>query len=287
MMGVLKKLLFVVVILVVVLVLGKNLIAKAAIQGGVKAMTGLDLRVAKMDVGLLRSAVGIYGLQVKNPPGFTDPVMVDLPEIFVDYDLPGFFGGRVHLEEVRLNLKEFMVVKNKDGSVNLNSLEVVQQSKTPAKGEPAQEAGGPGSALTIDHLHLKVGRVIYKDYTKGETPQVQEFALNLDEHYRDITNPQVLAGLIVSRALMNTSVARLTGIDVTAVQAQFGSQVQRATGAVSGAVDATKGAQAQAAKQLESATKDVKEAGKDALEGASHTVQQTTDSLKKMLPLGQ
>jgi uncharacterized protein involved in outer membrane biogenesis len=229
-------------------------------------MTGLNLTIRSMSVGVLKSAVGINGLRLHNPSGFPDPVMVDLPEMYVDYDLGAFVGGKVHLEEVRLNLKEFIVVKDAQGRVNLDALKVVQESKGAPAEKPQPAAHAP--QMQIDVLQLKVGKVIFKDYSKGGEPSVQEFPLNLDERYEHITNPQMLAGLIVSRALMNTTVAKLTGVDLTAVQAQVGEQMKQATELVAGTA------------------KDAADVGKAAFGTAKDSVQKTADTLKKALPFG-
>ena len=89
-----KKLgIVVIVILAVLLILvsAKNIIAKKAISAGVKNMTGLDLTIGSMNVGLFKSVIDIKQLQLNNPKGFNDKVMVDMPEIYADYDLGAFF----------------------------------------------------------------------------------------------------------------------------------------------------------------------------------------------------
>ena len=113
-----KKILIVVVILLVAtaaVFAAKNVIAQIAVSQGVKAITGLRLDIGSMNVGILKTLLGIKDLKLFNPRGFQDKIMVDMPEIYVDYDLGAFLKGKVHLEEVRLNLKELTVVKNEKG----------------------------------------------------------------------------------------------------------------------------------------------------------------------------
>lgn len=283
---------------IIVVSLGKGIVAKAAVTGGVKAMTGLDLRIHAMDVGLLRTAVGIRGMTLRNPAGFPDPIMLDLPEIFVDYDLFSLFSKRVHLEEVRLTLKEFVVVKNAEGQVNLDALKMVQESKGAT---PASRGGAGPAQLHIDRLRLKVGTVVYKDYAAGGEPRIQAFPVNLDEEYRNITNPQALAALVVSRALMNTTVAKLAGVDLTAIQGQVGAQIEKVTAAATAAASAAAkqahaasaqvtGAAAQAASGAQAAAAGAAKVGKEALGtatgAAAGAVKGTAVTLKKILPFG-
>ena len=83
--------------------------------------------------------------------------------------------------------------------------------------------------IQIDELHVKVGRVIYKDYTQGSTPVVKEFSVNIDERLRNITSPQAVASAIVMRALAKTTVAQLAKIDVASLRSVAEQGIQEAT----------------------------------------------------------
>jgi len=210
-----KKLLVVLVILVVVvagLSFGKNMIAKIAVERGVEMITGLQLRMAGLNIGILKTLVNIDGLVLYNPKGFEDRVMVDMPNIYVDYDLPAILKGKVHLYNMKINLREFIVVKNKDGKLNIDSLKVVQAQKEGKK--PQEKDKGKAPQMQIDNLELKIGKVIYKDYSAGGKPSVREFNVNINEKYTNIKDPYSLVSIIVVRALMNTAIASLTNFDL-------------------------------------------------------------------------
>jgi hypothetical protein len=273
-----KKLIPLLVILAaVVIVLGvaKNVIAKAAIESGVRLMTGLTLSVNHMDVSLLHSAVGIRGLTLHNPAGFPDPVMADLPEIYVDYDLGAFLGGAVHLETVRLNLREFTVVRDRSSALNLDALNVVQESKAAKTGKTAAAKRPVAPQIRIDALELRIGKVVYKDYTGGGAPRVQEFVVNVHERYEHITNPYVLGGIVVSRALMKTTIAQLANFDLGGLQSLAHGQLQHAQRLVGDAVTAAQHLPAQAVKQLTDPA---------ALAGTAKSTAEGV--LKKLLPPG-
>ncbi len=197
------------------LLIARGLIANIAVKQGVKAATGLSVDMGGVDIGLLGTNIGVRNVKVFNPPGFPDKVMVQLPELFVDYDLSALAKGKVHLEMVRVNLAELTVVKNAEGKVNVNSLRPVQEQQA-AKEKKAAPAKQP--QIQIDELHLKVGRVVYKDYTQGATPVVKEFNVNIDERLQNITSPQAVASAIVMRALARTTVAQLAKIDVNSLR---------------------------------------------------------------------
>lgn len=257
--------------LLVAVFFGKNLIVKTSVKAGVKAMTGLKLNIKSMNVGILNSLIGMNGVQLFNPPGFVDELMVDLPEVYIDYDLGAFIKRKVHLEEVRLNLKEFSVIKNEKGELNLDSLRVV-------KGEKEEKVEGEKEKtkmpeLQIDVLELKIGKVVYKDYSKGTPPKSKEFNVNIDERYENITDPRAFISLIIVKALKNTTIARLTNFNLGALQENVAGKLKETTRKVMETAD----------KVIETGKDDV---GKKVKEAAKETIEKTTDTLKKFLPFG-
>ncbi len=273
-----RKLFIIVSIIFVLLVavfFGKNLIVKTSVKAGVKAMTGLKLNIKSMNVGILNSLIGINGLQLFNPPGFVDELMVDLPEIYVDYDLGAFIKGKIHLEEVRLNLKEFSVIKNEKGELNLDSLRIVEEKKDEkVEGEEKKEKEKTKMPeLQIDVLELKIGKVVYKDYSKGTPPKSKEFNVNIDERYENITNPRAFISLIIVKALKNTTIARLTNFNLGALQENVTGKLKETTQKVMETAD----------KVIGTGKDDV---GKKVKEAAKETIEKTTDTLKKFLPFG-
>ena len=254
----------------------KNVIAQAAVIGGVRAFTGLRVDVAGLDIGLLHTHVGIKGLRVHNPAGFSDAVMVNLPEAYVDYRLGDLLKGKTHLEEVRINLKELVVERNKQGQVNLSSVAAVQQAQGQAPVQPA-DAKKPQPPLQIDVLQLQIGKVVYKDYGVGPEPKVQEFPVNINERYQDIHDPRVLASLIIVKALSKTTIARLANFDVAGLKGMAGDTLKRATdlaaGALGNAADLGKDVQARALQTAD-----------EAAHKATQAAQQATQAFKQFLP---
>jgi hypothetical protein len=169
--------------------------------------------------------------------------------IYVHYDLGSWAKDLIHLHEAKIHLKEFTVVKNDRGQLNIDALKSIQKTKdekeTP-QAEPAQKAKMPN--MRIDRLELNIGKVIYKDYSKAGGPLIREFNINLREKYSDITDPARLVNLIVLRALMNTAVAQLADFDLNFLKESLNSvlgNVEKLTTtlprkAVTGALDLLK-----------------------------------------------
>lgn len=266
-----KKILIGFIAVVAVLFMAKGVIAKVALSAGVKKAVGVRLEIDSLAVGVFRSRVHAQGIRLHNPSGFPDPVMADLPELYVDYNLPAFLQGKTHLRELRVHLREFLVVKDAQGRLNLDSLKPVKEAKEKKEQKKEPEPAKPGSFL-IDDLNLKVEKVVYKDYSGGGAPTVQEFAVNLNERHRNVTDPSALGALIVSRALLHTTIASLANFDLRSLD-DYGKSLLKFSGStltnIGGKAVGT---------ATDTAGKAVDTAGK-AVEGA-------VDSLNKLLPFG-
>jgi len=228
------SILVVVLVVIVVLAFVKDLIIKTSVEKGVEVVTGLKLNIGSLRVGIFKPVVDIKNLRLLNPAGFPERTMVDMPGIYVNYDLSSIMRGKIHLPEVRLALKEFIVVKDSKGALNLDALRTVQAQKEGKS--PAQKAPAKAPDIKIDLLKLSIGKVIYKDYSKGGTPDVKEFNVNLNETYTNVDNPYTLASLIVVKALMNTSVASLANFDLKGLQGTVGDTLAGAQKTAAAAV---------------------------------------------------
>lgn len=226
----LKRWLGTALVALTILFLGRNLIAPIVVSVGVEAVMGLPLRIKSFRVGVFKTAIEGRGLLLMNPAGFSDRVMMDLPQIDVDYDGAAFFKGKIHLRRLRLDLKEFQVIRNEQGQLNLDSLKPLQKAKI----EKAREAPAPkkssSPSFQIDGLELKIGKVVFRDYSVGTPPRITEFNVGVDERYRNVQDPSVLAGLIVTRALVKTTIANLTHLDLSSLQGWVTGALYRSTG---------------------------------------------------------
>jgi hypothetical protein len=231
----------------------KDITIKMAVEKGTELVTGLRLKMGGLRVGIIRQVVSIKDLKIFNPEGYKDKVMLDMPEIY--------------LNEVRINMKEFTVVKNAKGELNLDSLKVVKSQK---EGSSAVKEEKDGTLkMHIGKLYLKVGKVYYKDYSKGGEPTVTEYNLNLDEKYTDIDDPYSLVSLIVVKSLNGTSIGRLANFDVKGLSGTIGDTLSTATSGATKTVSKAKAAAEEAAK------------------GASETVKNASETIKNMLPFGK
>lgn len=251
----------------VLLFLAKGWIAKGLIENSARLATGLTLRMRRLDLSLARTTVGATDLALHNPSGFPDPVMVRLPEIFVDYNLGEVLAGKVHLTDVRFHLAEFAVVRNAKGELNVNALRPVQaqRRREPRKAPRPSRAKAPPK-VEIDRFSLRIDRVVFKDYARGGTPVVKVFPIHLNERFTNLHDVNQIVLLVVARVMMSTPVAALTNFDAAAVKA-----------GVSDALASSKRIAAEAAAQASVALRASAADAEDALEDASRSLETGAD----------
>lgn len=204
-----------IIILIVLLIVFRNPVIKAAVSLAVKNQTGAGLDIGNLDVNLGGTYIKIEDLKLHQPSGFPGEDMVHLPLALVDYNLGDILKGNLHLENINIHLKELVVVRNAQGKLNLDSFKVVQEGKQGEKVSPQQKPGEVAKPLEmrIDVMELQLEKVIYKDYTVGEKPLIQEFNIGIHEKYQNVDNLQSVIGIIVAKALRNSTLARLTNIN--------------------------------------------------------------------------
>jgi hypothetical protein len=229
----------VVVLVFFVLVLARNVIIKTTVESGVSLVTGLHLSIKKINVGIMKTALKIDGLKIYNPKGYEEKIMLDMPVVYVDYALKDILKGKMHLTYVIINLREFNVVKNKNGEVNLNSLKVIQEGQK-KETKPAVKKTGKAPEFQLDNLELKVGKITFKDYSKGAEPSVNSFEFNLDEKHQNIKHPELIIALIVQKAFLKASIAKISGFDLGDVEGTVSGVVGDFGGLATDTLDATK-----------------------------------------------
>ncbi|MCB9799991.1 MAG: hypothetical protein H6757_04455 [Candidatus Omnitrophica bacterium] len=246
------------VVLLGVIIGAKNILAKAAMENGVKLVTGFPLSIEKLDINLMGTFIKVQNLHLINPDEFEERTFVNLPEFFIDYDFPAIVKGDIHLNEIRLNLEEVIVVRNQNGELNLDRLKALGQKKEGEGEKPKTEEGPKGEApkIRIDAAELKIGKVVFKDYS-GAKPTTKNFNINLNERLEDIKSADQLVRIIVVKALASTSIAQLTNFDLNGLQSSVAGALNSS---VKLADDMTKAAMAKTGQVLDSAPGALKDA---------------------------
>ena len=171
-----------------VLLAARNFIVKAAVIKGIESLSGVRVELQKINIGIFSPTVEIGYLKLYNPSGFSEVLMADIPQVYVDYDLGGFLKNKVHLRKIKIEIKELSAVLNEQGRLNFNSLAVFMPK--PGSGKPPE--------VKIDELFIKIGRVGYDTHM---------LELNIEETFRDVTEPSKVAGDILKKIMARVGLA--------------------------------------------------------------------------------
>jgi AsmA family len=113
----------IVVVLVVAGVLLLDTIAKEYLQSRLRAETGMDVKIGKMDIGLSTPTIDIENVRFYNTPEFGGSPFLDIPEVFIEYDKDAARARKIHLKLLRVNFAEIDLVQDQMGRLNLQSLQ--------------------------------------------------------------------------------------------------------------------------------------------------------------------
>ena len=178
-------------------------------------------------------------------------------------------ADKVHLTELRINMAEVHVVKNKDGKLNLEAL------VPPSKEEPKREEERKSGEFLIDRAVLSIGRVRYTDMT-ATPPKEYDFQLDVkDEELKNIRSIDDFRGLVLALLLKKLKV-----IDVLAQElANMGRMLTHSMGEI------VKGLGDVPGKVLET-VKDVPGKAGEILKGAGETTKSAAESAGKVVEKG-
>ncbi len=203
-----KVLLIAVIILIALSVIAvlKDQFIKNTITIATSQVTGAPATINNFSMSIIKQTVAIKDFKLYNPPGFPREVLVDIPTIRVALVLGDILKKKIHFKEIEIALKELVIIKDKDGKLNVDALKVAEEPQKP-KEETAQKQAAEQMPIQIDVLKLTIGKIIYKDYSKGKTPKVEVYDLGGKEKtYQNITSAQQLVALIFSEAMKGTAI---------------------------------------------------------------------------------
>ena len=192
--------------LIIGFVLVRNPLIKTVITTKASQVMGAPVYIDSFSFGILKQAIRIKGFKLYNPEGFPDEVIFDIPEVSVDYDLSALLKGKLHLPYLAVNLKEMVVIRNKEGKLNVDTLKAAMKQEKPSEKEEAKETS-EAMEMQIDIMKLSIGKVIYRDYSKGDKPIVVSYDVGIKEKtYKNVTDARKLAVLIMVEAIGPTAI---------------------------------------------------------------------------------
>ena len=207
-MNKIKKIIVIIIAVFIVLGFSKNYIIKTAIKLGIKGVVGVDAEIKKFSMSLISQKIEIKNFKLFNPEGYEDKVLMHFPAISVEYDLLSLIRGKLNCKSFILNLKEMVLIKNKNGVLNVDKLKISTTGKdTEKKKEKEVKKPAKEMPMQIDRVVLTIGKVVYKDYSKEGKPEIKIFDVGIKEkEYKNINSAQELAALVMATSMKATTI---------------------------------------------------------------------------------
>ena len=148
-------------------------ITKSIVENRIRAITGMDAKIGKLEVGLATPTITIEGLKLYNKPEFGGSPLLDMPEFHVEYDFEALRSRKIHFKLIRLNISEFSIVRNHKGLVNIKD---VDKNGTVRRLSDKTSAGG-FEFTGIDTLNLTLGKGNYQDLSTPSSTLNHNFGI--------------------------------------------------------------------------------------------------------------
>ena len=116
------RLILLVIALLVLLILFKDSILRAATERRIRAKTGMDVKIGKFSSSLLSPVVNIEHLKLYNTAEFGGGPFLEVAEIHAELDPFALLRRKLRVTLMRFNLAELDVVKNEAGQTNVMKL---------------------------------------------------------------------------------------------------------------------------------------------------------------------
>lgn len=223
----------------VALWVGKDLAFGWALSTAVSGAIGVPVSVGSTQLDPFKGKIAIRNLRVKNPAGFKGSTMLNAPLLAIDCVPGSLLSGKPHFEEIRIDLSELVVVRNKEGKLNVNVVKPKQAGGPSAK--PGQQK--PAPQVRIDRLYLSIGKVVFEDYSAGGKPSVQTFEVGIkDREFRNIESPAAVVSLLMVEALTRTTLNKIVDLDIQELRGVAQDALKQGLGLAGDGADQVEGA---------------------------------------------
>lgn len=167
----LLRLVAAVVVLAVALVLCRNVLFRQLLVWQIHAQTGFDARIGYLHADLTSPTLRLEDVKVYYPASLGGVTLLELPELYLEYDRSALWRRHVHIPSARLAIREVNVV--------LGHFGLPLPSSPPTAGGSVTALAGRGLVFDgIDRMDFSLGRVNF--LTAGANAPTSSHEVNLE-----------------------------------------------------------------------------------------------------------
>ena len=157
----------------------RQIIAQKAVETVIEQTTGFPIRIESLQISPWHSRFAAGGIQLFNPPEFSERLFADVPRVYVDYKFGSLLRGHPQLARADLYIRELVVVRNTNGHSNLEQLRGLGMLEFEGRSVPRP--------FQIDTLNLQIGRVVTKEYNRDGSCRESTRVLDMTVTFRNVT----------------------------------------------------------------------------------------------------
>ncbi|HXF11337.1 MAG TPA: AsmA family protein [Desulfuromonadaceae bacterium] len=182
---------------IIVFLLSYNTVLRNTVQHEIRAQTGMDADIGSLKVALASPIVKLKDIKINNPPAFGGVPLLNVPEIYIEYDRDALAKKQIHILLLRLNLAELDIVKNQKGETNIFSFGQLPERHGPARPLTAADIKKQTGYdfIGIDNLNVSIGKVRFVDLADSRNNREQIIGIE-NTVMKDIKSPSDLGGLV-------------------------------------------------------------------------------------------
>ena len=185
------------VVLVIAVLLSLNTIVRILIEHNIRAQTGMDAEIGRVEVGWTEPTFEIRDVKIYNPPSYGGTPFLNIPEVHVEYDRFAIIKNELHLTLVRLNLDELDMVRNRKGDINLFVLGAgTSPQKNSGVSLPSFKKETGYDFKGIDSLNFSFNKAKFIDLQNRRNDREQLIGLQ-NIVVPDVKSARDLAGLVM------------------------------------------------------------------------------------------
>jgi len=192
------RLFLVCLVLLIAGILLLDTLAREALEYQIESETGLEVKIAKVHIGLLHPEFSIENFILYNSAEFGGSPLVDMPELHAEYDRNALLSHKLHFRLIRFHLAEINLVDDKNGRRNVDVLQnkLAASAAGSPKKKPRADVSNTNYFGGIDVLNLTLGTATHLDMRRPG--KVDEFRINMNHFvFTNIKTEDQFSGILL------------------------------------------------------------------------------------------
>jgi uncharacterized protein involved in outer membrane biogenesis len=189
------------IVLLVALVLLKDTLLKALTESRIRDATGMDVRISRFEVGLLRPTLSIEDFKLYNLPEFGGSPFLVVPDLYAELDPHALLRHQLRFKLVRAAVTELNIVEASSGRSNLR-LDGTVAGSAVTRILPDQDLGFGFGFGGVDTLNLTLGQIKYTNLRNPRKSTLVKVGLK-NEVLRNVRSLADLTNLVMKVSIQN------------------------------------------------------------------------------------